>query len=323
MQILDKLKKKVTELADSLLGVDISRIEPSNLIPDIPTTPYEMMSQGVKGIFAELTQDFFAYSLELLARYLVWMVDLSRIPKFNEVLSGLQTGAGILLGVLFLKRVAQGLWALVTDEEEPNWAALVGRTVIAAFAVYATPILLKDYIIPIANGISAWILSFGVDTSGLAKTNILEKFSPGVTLAEMGLAKLSMIAVYVGGLFILTVVGAIRFIELGLACLMGVVCSVFIVDDSEMYRVYWQEAASVTFTQCIHVYLMFLSLNWVASGDLWKLILATGALFVAYRGPKVLRQYIYTSGAGQAIGGASRWAFYKLVSQKFVGTFKK
>lgn len=317
MGILDKIKEKIREVVDSLPdGIEPLNFGPGELIPTL--NPIEMMNQGIKSLLLELCEDFLNFALQLLSKFVIWMTDFSRIPKFNETIDGLQVAAGILLGVLFLKRAFMGVWGLMTDEEEPNWAALIGRTVLSAFAIFATPKILTDYVVPVANGVSAWITSFGIEVNKIGGLLNIHIGGPGVSLGMI-----IVVTIYVVCLFGLTVAAAIRMVELGLAAVMGVVASVLLVDDSEIYRTYWREACAITFTQCIHIYLCFLSLAWAASGEFWKLILAIAALFVAYRGPQILRQYIYTSGAAQALGGAGRWAFYKLTSQRIKQTFKK
>lgn len=319
MGILDKIKNQIQKVIDSLPD-KVDSLNQADLIP-VVGNPIEMVTGSYKSILLDLCEDFLNFALEMLSKFVFWMTDFSRVPKFKETIEGLQVAAGILLGALFLKKVFMGVWRLMTDEEEPNWTALVGRAVVAAILVYVTPKILIDYVIPIANGVSAWITSFGIQLNKAGSLMNIHIGGPSGVTPSLGV--IILLTIYIFCLFGLTVAAAIRMVELALGAALGVVAAVLLIDDPEIYRTYWRETCAVTFTQCIHVYLCFLSLSWASTGELWKLVMAMAALFVAFRGPQILRQFIYTSGAAQALSGAGRWTFYQLTSQRIRQSFKK
>lgn len=298
-------------------------LDPSQLIPNPVLDPTQMMGEGVKSLFLKLANDFLGFAFELFGKYVTWLTDFSRIPKFESTIDGLQIACGTLLGVIFLKRAFMGLWGLMTDEEDPNWAELIGRTVIAAFLVFATPVFLKDYVVPIANGLTLWITSFGINIDNIGG-DIFNKYAPpDVGIKGIGIGMAFVLLLYAASFFGITIAGAIRFVELTLATFMGIVAAVCYLDSGEIYRMYWQEALAITFTQCIHVYLCFLSIQWAVSGEFWKLILAIATLWVAYKGPAILRQYIYTSGAAQGMSSAGRFGMMRMSTMQIIKTIKK
>lgn len=296
-------------------------LDPSKLIPTPSLDPTEMMGDGVKSLLLELANDFLGFAFEMFGKYVNWLTNFDRIPAFDKTVNGLQVAAGTLLAVLFLKRVFMGLWGLMLDEEDPNWAELIGRTTVSAFLVFATPVFLKDYVVPIANALTAFITSLGF--TGEYTSDIIQKYAPDGGIKSIGIGLAVVLLLYAAAYFGITIAGAIRFVELTLAVMMGIVCAVAYLDNSEIYRQYWQEALAITFTQCIHVYLCYLSLAWASSGEFWKLILSIATLWVAFKGPAILRQYIYTSGAAQGMASAGRFGMMKMQTVAFVRTLKK
>ena len=137
--------------------------------------------------------------------------------------------------------------------------------------------------------------------------------------ADLSVASLHLIfmaLIWAIALLVFAVVGALRYIELGIVLIMGPLAASTYVNRSGVLQTYWTEATAVIFTQIAHVILAYWVIQWSSAGTVWGLVSSIAAAGISIRGPQVLRQFLYSSGAGGAITGASRFAVYKAMMPK-------
>lgn len=274
--------------------------------------PVANFKKAVRGFLSDLATDFANFAFEGMYKYVVAVTDLSKIPNLQTLISWSQTAGGSLVTLFFLKRVVEGMKNEATGEDSTNFAEIIGSTVIAFALVFATPYMIEYLIIPINNlGVQS-IVNLGIDVN-IAGNDFLDRYTVGADLALASLHIIFMVLVWVIAILVFAVAGAIRYVDLAIVMVMGPLVATSYTNRSQVYATYWVEVVSVIFTQCIHALLCYLILQWSSGGTLMGIIFAIAGAVVAIRGPQVLRQFLYSSGAGSGAVGAGRMAAYKML----------
>jgi hypothetical protein len=117
---------------------------------------------------------------------------------------------------------------------------------------------------------------------------------------------------------VFAVLGGIRYIETLLVILISPFFGLSALNGSDGIQVWSREAISIVFTQSIH-FLMLIFIGSVLNGVpnfTVSVLLTTGAV-VAFKGPQILRQYLYRTGTSSAMvsgaGSAGRLAAMRVI----------
>jgi hypothetical protein len=278
--------------------------------------PIENFKKGMREWFSELATSFATAAFEYLGDFILSTTALEKVPNLETLVSWSQMAGGCLVSFFFIKRVVEGLRDNLTGEGEPNFAEILGSTVVASALVVATPTIVRMFISlnnMIVSGLTS-SLSINVNIAG---SEILDKYTASGDLALANLHVIFMLLVWAIAFLVFSIIGALRYVELAILLVMGPISASAYVNRSSAYATYWQEAISVIFTQVAHVILAYWTIQWSSAGTFWGLISSIASAFIALRGPQVLRTYLYSSGTGSMITGVSRIAMYKAMMPRF------
>jgi hypothetical protein len=161
--------------------------------------------------------------------------------------------------------------------------------------------------------LAIWVFSLG---SNLAKdlANVISFQSQDVPLISLVLGStfafvlIALIAVVL--LLLIFVQAAVRAVEVCLLAVMGPILAVGGLNN-ELFSAWWKNLLVVSLTQAVQIFLLkgvFVSIGLTNHEVGPYLFLVLGFLWVTWKTPNVLKEYAYSTGTGQAIGGAAQQA---------------
>nr|WP_285603569.1 conjugal transfer protein TrbL family protein [Bacillus cereus] len=94
-------------------------------------------------------------------------------------------------------------------------------------------------------------------------------------------------------------------------------------EDMNLFNIWWREVISTIFTQSFHVTVLWLAFNQIGDANsVGEFVVGWVALGFTLFVPKMLRKYLYSTGAGRSAvnvaGGAGKMMIYKLAARKLV-----
>jgi hypothetical protein len=276
--------------------------------------PVANFKKGLREWFSELATSFATFAFELLGQFITQTTDLSKIPNLNLLIKASQGAAGSILTFFFIKRIVEGLRDQMTGEGEPNFAEIIGSTVVSAALVFATPQIIK-VLLYINNITVQWVTSLGINVN-IAGSDVLDKFTATGDLSAASLHIIFMSLIWAIAFLIFAVMGAMRYVELGFILIMGPLSATAYTNRSNAYGSYWMEAIPVIFTQIPQILIAYWIIQWSSAGTVWGMVSAIAGALISLRGPTIVRRFIYSSGTGGAVMGASRMYAYKAMMPK-------
>ncbi|MFE8703900.1 conjugal transfer protein TrbL family protein [Cytobacillus sp. FJAT-54145] len=312
MVFIRKRGKMILTLLGFIFLINLLFFSPSTYAAgwlDSILDPVANFKKGLREWFSELTTSFATAAFEYMGEFIIAQTNLSKVPNLNTFVNWAQWAGGSLAIFFFIKRVVEGIKDNITGENEPNFAEMIGSLAISMALIFATPKIVYMFI-SINNQVVKSITDLGINVN-LGGNEILDKYTANGDLALVQLHLLFMTLVWAISFLVFAIVGALRYIELAIVLIMGPIVSTTYVNRSGVLQTYWTEVVAIVFTQVAHVLLAYWIVQWSSAGTTWGLVSSIASAFISLRGPQILRQFIYSSGAGGAVSGASRFAVYK------------
>lgn len=272
----------------------------------------EQLREMLGDIISSLVQS----GMQFAAKYISNPTNLNKIPFLNDLITGSQLLGNLLVALFFYKRVLEAMRNDVTEEETVNWAEIIGSTAISLGLVNVTPFMVKKYLIPISNEVLLWLSKFPINVH-IPGNKIIDIFAPGGSIAMVALDILLMLLVWSVGIVALGIASMIRYGQLALLIIAGPIVAASYVNRSEVYKTYWVELVSVTFTQCIHMLMFLLIMSTVVKGSFEYLLMSFGFMVVAITGPAAFKQVLHSSGTKRGMGMAAQFAVYRVMMSGF------
>ncbi|MEN1990233.1 conjugal transfer protein TrbL family protein [Paenibacillus hubeiensis] len=181
----------------------------------------------------------------------------------------------------------------------------------------------------IVRQVYAWGTYVASDVVALPGVDLSNMSSPVSTLLtgsmlQNGFPMATAIAVLFA-LVMLVVVLIQTFIragELAVAAVVGSFLALGLTNsNSQAFQGWWRELLNISLAQAIQMFLIkcsfFALLNFAAPA--WvNVFLFCGFVWVTYKSPAILKQYVYSTGAGKALGGAAQQAGSMVMMRKLM-----
>jgi hypothetical protein len=107
--------------------------------------------------------------------------------------------------------------------------------------------------------------------------------------------------------FVLLIQMAIRFAELGFSfAIAPVVIATNVSDDLNLLPGFWKNLLSLIFTQSVQILIVLFMLKFFSKGSIWdpqKIMYGIGFMVLAVKSPHIVKELMYSSGAGRTISG--------------------
>jgi len=253
-----------------------------------------------------------------------------KLIDYTPLLAGIQIIAGTVVTVLVvLEAIERQSGGLLTDKGK-SIQLLTGRTILSVCLIYFLPSMFMSKLLEMDKVFIEMIQEFlKLNTNDDKKLIIkMMEISSNNMVSWVGIFVFIVIIVAMVGL---TISLSIRTVEILIAILLAPIAAAFYVRDGEVLSTWFKETISIIFTQAMQVFLFLLSMKILidnkygfkdfvqGESGYTKLIIFIGIMVVAIRGPRVLRKFVYSSGAGSGVIGAGG-AATRFAAMKFIAT---
>lgn len=270
--------------------------------------------EGLKSIINDLVHDFANMAFDWLSMFMLTPTDFSKYPKVDVVYTFVFTLASSLCIVFVAYQLLGIMFNHLAGVKSRSISEVIFKTVLAFVLSASAPWLLENVLVRLNNAIVQYFLDTGLDTSTLED---FFTFPPSAGLSIFVAAAIICVLFVILGLQYIQRIG--EFIVILISSPLAAFS--VINENYDIWSIWWREAISVIFTQSFQVALLWIILNQIT--DTQKLsdyMLSIGLMVVLLKGPKYLRQFLYSSGAGKVAvgmaGGSSKMAIYKYAASR-------
>lgn len=278
-----------------------------------------MFQQKVSDAFWNLiftfVEDLYNKVMGLIQSFILLPTDMNAYFSVDSYLGYVKIMAGSLLLVAVAFQAIKMLSGNILPTEHRSIGRLAGQTVVSAILIFVLPVILVNVLIPLNNYTMGLIVSIGVSFDNQVLYTSLGMAGGAVAL---GGVMIVMILILVIAFIILSISAGIRYFELIITYILSPLVAVSAINKYEAISIWAREAVAIVFTQSIHVLCLQLMMSVIMNmSGLMMIFTAIGALVVLMKGPKMIRQFLYTSGAGSAVvnaaGAGTRMAAMKIM----------
>lgn len=277
----------------------------------------------IVNFFKDLFTDFLNFAFGIISDLLISLNTLNQYFDYSKFLTASQLLAGsVLIVLVFYQGFKRLSGNLIFDGNSKSVSMIAIQTIISGALIYLLPFSITNILIPINNYLIALFGSIGypIQTIDLNDTvwNFLNSAISGSILTPISL--LLMLVVFFVSFIILGFVSGKRYIELIVALLISPLVAIQFVNNQSAIGVWFKEVIALVFTQSVQfVLLQFLMASLTINNFYVAIILFVGAISVMASGPKILRQFMYSSGVGSTVTGITGSAG-KMVAMKYMLT---
>ena len=279
--------------------------------------PFKSPIEWLKELIAELVKDFANMAFDWLEIFMLKPTDFTKYPKIDILYDFVFALASSLCIVFVAWAIIGIMFNQLAGVQSRGLAEVVFKAVLAFILSASAPWLLEKVLLRLNNSIVKYFLDEGLDTK------MLEKF---VTIPQTAGMALSLATLTIVILFVLL---GLQYIQrLGEYIVLLVTSPIaahsIISENMDIWSIWWRESISVIFSQAFQVSLLWLILNLLTGTEkLQDYMMAIGLMVVLLKGPKYIRQFLYSSGSGKTAvgmaGGASKMVIYKFAASKLTG----
>ena len=270
---------------------------------------FEWLFSPVLEIIQKFLSELIIEIIEGAFSLIIWFIktptDINAYLPVQQFLGYIQILAGALLVLKVVWEVFGQITGNISNVSDRSVGRLVLQTMWAASLIFLLPIIVTDILIKINNYLMELVISIGgsaIDIELLRSTFVTS--SNFVLILAL---------IWAVAFFLLSIAGAIRYVELIIAILLAPTAALSVVRGSGALITWASDTVAIVFTQTIHVLLLqLLALIITNTPGIMMFPLSFGVMAVVLKGPQVLRKYIYSSGTGgkvmPVVGGIGRMA---------------
>jgi hypothetical protein len=268
-----------------------------------------------KKFIAELVSEFGNMAFDLLGDFMLKPTDFTKYPRV-EILYDFSFALASSLAIVFMGfALIKNMTQNAAGNESRSLTEIIMKGVMSFILAASAPWILDKILVGLNNAGVQYFLDKGLS---------FETFNKFVThdIVSGSIAIALMIAVIIILLVIMSFQYIIRLGEYICLLAFSPIAAISVIgEDTELWSVWWRESISVVFTQLFQVALLWFALDSIgAAKELKDYLFSAGILFMIVKGPKWLRQFLYSSGSGRTAvgmaGGASKYAMYKFMMKR-------
>lgn len=269
-----------------------------------------LIIQAIEDFLINLAEQAINLFLQFLAAISGVAVQVLDLPVVTQAILYSQAVAGSVLAT----KVAYEAWVtyILRQNGDPDAdpSGLLFRSASAAAFIGGMPWLVR------------WVYLFGTavasDIARLPGVDYADMGSPLQALLDILLAQRAyVIFTCIGILFalvmfiVILIQTFVRAAELAVAAVVGSFMALGLTNEnSSIFGNWFRELISLTFAQAIQIFMVkvsFFTLTYFhfAGIPLFNLFVFCGFLWVTYKSPSILKQYVHSTGLGRAIGGTA------------------
>lgn len=258
----------------------------------------EWINESIHSFFLGILNEQIETVTESLASMYSMAHDLMGLDFIRNTIVVVQVFAGsvMIVRILYQSLTTYILYQNGDPSQDPK--KLLWETLTGAILVGFSP------------WVAGWVFALGTaiarDISSVVAFEVhsvpLVSLVVGSTVSFVLIALAAVILI-----FLILIQAAIRSVEVALLAVMGPVLGVAGLN-SELFSAWWKNLLVISLTQAIQIFLLKGVFVMLAATNLEMgnyFLFALGFLWVAFKTPSILKEYAYSTGTGQAIGGAA------------------
>lgn len=240
--------------------------------------------------------------------------DLKSISFVNKAMIYAQYIASTLLFTQFAFQVWRSMTSRAFTGQSIPLPDIIWRTFLSGVLIYAMPGIL-DYLLKINQAIIDVVSNLNIDF----KTQLASIQFP----VAGDLSFIIFFCIWVVALLGLAFSNAVRLGELVFLYILGPILAVSHAGKGESFGIWVMQAVAVSLTQSVQFLLVGAAMNFTTdimkgSQSIGGLLLPIGSIVVAIKGPQMLKQFLYTSGVGNAITGGIKSTAHTAIYSKMM-----
>lgn len=282
-----------------------------------------LINDAIERFFSDLAESCINMFMQLLNGLSSITLDVLDMPVVNSAILYSQLLAASILGAKFVYEI----WYNKLLRDEGDSGADIQGTIVnagqAAGMIGAVPWVTKQ--------VYVWGTSIAADVANLPGTDMnsgstLMKSLFVNTLATGGTSIVLVAVAVVFALIIFLIVLVQTFIrsaELAVVAAVGSFMALGLTNpNSQAFQGWWRELLNISLAQAVQLFLIkcsFFTLTFGLSDlPLLNVMVFAGFLWVTYKSPSILKQYIYSTGIGRAAGQATQSVGSMVIMRKMM-----
>ncbi len=258
----------------------------------------EIISTSIWDTVAEVIESLLNFMFKYISQVVIDPTEPGKyLTNFDDYLRGVEFFAGGLLVIFVVLAVFRQISGIMYQSEKSVGTYFLHITFAGAL-IYILPKTVTLVFLPINNALINFICEVGIDTS-----RIEDSFqSAWGLIKEENILRLIFLILIIA-LLALGISAAIRYIETLIVILISPIVALSVINNSDGLNIWIRETIAIIFTQTIHFLILQILISIMAGVDnfMVMMILSIGAIAVGLKGPQILRQYLYKTGASSVL----------------------
>ena len=257
----------------------------------------DAINNAINTFLSNLANQFLGHAMSMITDFLLKFSDVNQYINVKSFLVYSQVLATVLLVTVILWEAFKSQTGGVLRTENNSLSIMAGKTIVSGVCIYFLPFLVLNILLPINEAVVKIITEVGKNYR--LEDNVITSFQ---NLQKEGIVIVLGLLILSIGFVILAIISAIRFVDIIIAIIISPLVAVSFVKSEEGLINWAREVFCVVFTQSILILLLQILIKIMTDNqNLAGIVLSIACMTVMLRGPQVLRQYVYKSGAGSGI----------------------
>lgn len=283
----------------------------------------DLVSDSIKSFVSDLVEDCINMFLQLLSGMNETTVAVLDLPVVNNGILYAQVLAGSILALKFSFEIWQSYILRINGDSDADGSGVFIRTAQAAAMLGAVPWLTKQIYMwgtAIANDIA---LMPGTDMNSGA--NIIDSMFMSVLTGGSPILIAGVAIIFALVIFLIILVQTfIRGAELAMIAAMGAFMAIGLTNpNSQTFSTWWKELLNLSMAQAIQMFLIkcsffALTINPNPNVPMLSIMIFAGFIWVTYKSPSIMKQYVYSTGVGKGVGQTAQQAGSMILMRKIM-----
>lgn len=272
-------------------------------------SPIEWLKEAIQ----ELIGAFANMAFDWISIFMLKPTDFTEYDKI-DILYEFVFSLSVSLSVVFIGwSLLSIIFNTVSGMEGRSISEVLTKAIGATIIATSIPWLM-EWLVKLNNAIVKYFLDRGLDTEALEKYTVIGN-DASLAIILMGFV-IAILFVLLGMQYIQRIGEYIVLLTMSPLAAHSIITQNF-----DIFSMWWREVISVIFSQAFQVGMLWLVLNMLTGTQSLKdYLYAIGLMVIILKGPKFMRQFLYSSGAGRSVigvaGGAGKMTMYKYAAAK-------
>lgn len=282
----------------------------------------DIVSDGIDNFFAKLVESCINMFLNLVNGVNQMTVTVLDQPVVNQGILYAQALAGSILAIKFTFEIWQNHILRVNGDSDADVQGTLMRTLQATAMMVGVPWITKQ--------VYMWGTAIASDVALLPGTDMNSgaQFMKTLMVSSMatgGGILYAVAIIFALIVFLLVLVQSfIRAAELAMVAIVGAFMAIGLTNpNSQSFQTWWRELLNISLAQAIQLFMIkcsffVLMISPNPTVPMVNIMLFAAFIWVTYKSPTILKQYMYSTGVGRMGGQAAQQAGSMVIMRKLM-----